>query len=56
MAILTGEWENWRFKTKNAKGEIITKPTIVYVVRRDKGRMVTWTKERVGGSVGKWRY
>ena len=45
MSILTGEWENWRFKTKKADGTIVTKQTIVYVVRRDRGRMVTWTKE-----------
>lgn len=45
MSIIAGNWENWRLKTKNAKGEIITKPTVVYVVRRQKGRMVTWTRQ-----------
>jgi len=44
MTILTGEWENWRFKTKNAQGQTITQPTITYVVRR-KGRIITWTKQ-----------
>lgn len=41
MGILAGNWENWRIKGKDGK----TIPTIVYVVRRDKGRMVTWTKQ-----------
>lgn len=45
MAIISGNWENWRLTTKNEKGETITKPTIVYVVRRTKGRLVAWTRQ-----------
>jgi hypothetical protein len=45
MSIISGNWENWRIKTKNSKGEIISKPTMVYVVRRGKGRLVSWTKQ-----------
>lgn len=43
--ILTGEWENWFIKKKQKNGTIKTIPTQVYVVRRDKGRLVSWTKQ-----------
>jgi hypothetical protein len=45
MGVLTGEWENWFIKTKTKDGKVKTIPTQVYVVRRDKGRLVSWTKQ-----------
>jgi hypothetical protein len=45
MAILTGEWENWFIKKKQKDGYIKIIPTQVYVVRRNKGKLVSWTKQ-----------